>query len=190
MPNRCYFSTMALDLIFGAKCLFTQILEYQVFTKIFRCASSAPLGPPQPSSVLLSQLDLSNLSSFEFFDKFDQLLTICRQISTNISSMQLSLNSTKESICRCRTICRQITGLSSTLYDLLSNILLTNQKVDLFLKHYLFDCLMWLAQSHHHIQNERFLLSWPSLHFVSLCQLCFQKYFFAVSWSSQWSCQD
>ena len=34
MPNRCYFSPMALDLILGAKCNFTQILEYQVFTKI------------------------------------------------------------------------------------------------------------------------------------------------------------
>ena len=38
MPNRCYFSTMALDLIFGPKCLLTQILEYHVFTKIFHCA--------------------------------------------------------------------------------------------------------------------------------------------------------
>ena len=35
MPNRCNFSLMALDLIMGAKCYFTQILEYQVFTKIF-----------------------------------------------------------------------------------------------------------------------------------------------------------
>ena len=40
MPNRCYFNTMALDLIFGPKCLLTQILEYHVFTKIFHCASS------------------------------------------------------------------------------------------------------------------------------------------------------
>ena len=34
MPNRCYFITMALDLIFWPRCLFTQILEYHIFTKI------------------------------------------------------------------------------------------------------------------------------------------------------------
>ena len=43
MPNRCNFSPMALDLILGAKCYFTQILEYQVFTKIFHCASGVRL---------------------------------------------------------------------------------------------------------------------------------------------------
>ena len=31
------FCTMALNFIFGPKCLFTQILEYQVFTEIFHC---------------------------------------------------------------------------------------------------------------------------------------------------------
>ena len=33
MQNRCYFSPMALDLILGPKCYFTQILEYQVLPK-------------------------------------------------------------------------------------------------------------------------------------------------------------
>ena len=43
MPNRRYFSTMALDLIFGPKCLFTQILEYHVFTVRF---PTVPDGVP------------------------------------------------------------------------------------------------------------------------------------------------
>ena len=38
VPNRCYFRPMALDLISGPKCFFTQILEWQVFYKIFHCA--------------------------------------------------------------------------------------------------------------------------------------------------------
>ena len=57
MPNRCYFSTMALDLIFGPKCLLTQILEYHVFTKIFHCDPVLPFYFPPIHTQTISNMN-------------------------------------------------------------------------------------------------------------------------------------
>ena len=91
VPNRCYFRPMALDLISGPKCFFTQILEWQVFSKIFRCLSNFPLriGRSELLKVLLTKkLSFGYLLLF-FFRHSDFhfcLAIICKMLNKNMFS--------------------------------------------------------------------------------------------------------